>query len=166
MHMQGSPETMQSHPRYKDVVSEVHGFLLERAATATAAGVTEIWLDPGIGFGKTLEHNLTLLRHLPALVSSGLPVVVGTSRKSFLGKIAPGRDGTAAPVNERLEASLRDSDLGDARWCGDGQGARCGSDGPGGDTGRIHPLRSGGIGLRGRRVRKAGRRRRPQAAEC
>jgi dihydropteroate synthase len=106
MHMQGVPRTMQSDPRYIDVVSEVHGFLLDRAARATAAGVSEIWLDPGIGFGKTAEHNLTLLRHLPDLVSSGFPVVVGTSRKSFLGKIAPGKDGSAAPVNERLEASL------------------------------------------------------------
>jgi dihydropteroate synthase len=106
MHMQGLPRTMQSDPRYKDVVSEVHGFLLDRAATAAAAGVTEVWLDPGIGFGKTAEHNLTLLRNLPALVESGFPVLVGTSRKSFLGKIAPGRDGSPAPVDERSEASL------------------------------------------------------------
>ena len=106
MHMRGVPTTMQSDPRYEDVVAEVHGFLLDRAATAASAGVTEIWLDPGIGFGKTVEHNVTLLRHLPALVSRGFPVVVGTSRKSFLGKIAPASDGSVAPVNERLEASI------------------------------------------------------------
>lgn len=106
MHMQGVPRTMQSDPRYEDVVAEVHGFLLDRAATAASAGVTEIWLDPGIGFGKTVEHNVTLLHHLPALVSTGFPVVVGTSRKSFLGKIAPARDGSVAPVDGRLEASL------------------------------------------------------------
>jgi dihydropteroate synthase len=102
MHMQGVPRSMQADPRYRDVVAEVHGFLLDRAAT----GVTEIWLDPGIGFGKTKEHNLTLLRHLPDLVAGGFPVLVGTSRKSFLGKIAPLRDGSEAPVGERFEASL------------------------------------------------------------
>jgi dihydropteroate synthase len=106
MHMQGVPRTMQADPRYSDVVSEVHGFLLDRATTAAAAGVTETWLDPGIGFGKTAEHNLALLRHLPALVASGFPVLVGTSRKSFLGKIAPARDGSVVPVGERLEASV------------------------------------------------------------
>jgi dihydropteroate synthase len=106
MHMQGVPRSMQADPRYRDVVAEVHGFLLDRAATAAAAGVTEIWLDPGIGFGKTKEHNLTLLRHLPALVAGGFPVLVGTSRKSFLGKIAPERDGSEAPTDERFEASL------------------------------------------------------------
>jgi dihydropteroate synthase len=106
VHMQGVPRTMQSDPRYTDVVNEVHGFLLDRAATAAAAGVTEIWLDPGIGFGKTAEHNVSLLRHLPELVSSGFPVLVGTSRKTFLGKIAPGPDGSTAPIDERLEASL------------------------------------------------------------
>lgn len=106
MHMQGVPRTMQTDPHYRDVVSEVHGFLLDRAATAAAAGVTEIWLDPGIGFGKTAEHNLALLRNLPSLVASGFPVVVGTSRKTFLGKIAPLRDGSVAPVDDRQEASL------------------------------------------------------------
>ena len=106
MHMQGSPKTMQVAPRYVDVVSEVHGFLLDRASTALAAGVTEVWVDPGIGFGKTLEHNVSLLRHLPELAAAGFPVVVGTSRKGFLGTIAPEPDGSSAPTGERLEASI------------------------------------------------------------
>jgi dihydropteroate synthase len=106
MHMQGSPSTMQASPRYDNVVVEVQRFLYERASTAAAAGVTEIWVDPGIGFGKTAAHNLSLLRHLPDLVQKGFPVLVGTSRKSFLGTIARRNDGTAAPVTERLEASV------------------------------------------------------------
>ena len=101
MHMQGTPRTMQREPRYADVVAEVSSFLLERAAAATEAGVAEVWVDPGIGFGKTLDHNLSLLRHLPTLVGSGHPVLVGTSRKSFLGTLAHG-----APVHDRLEGSL------------------------------------------------------------
>src|ERR687896_417195 len=86
MHMQGEPRTMQADPRYDDVVSEVKAFLEERLAFATAEGVPEerIWLDPGIGFGKTVEHNLELLRRLDEIVAIGRPVVVGTSRKSFL----------------------------------------------------------------------------------
>jgi dihydropteroate synthase len=106
MHRQGTPETMQDFPVYEDVVAEVRGFLTERAETAAAAGVTEIWIDPGIGFGKTKKHNLSLLRHLPELSAGGFPVVVGTSRKSFLGSIAANPDGTPAPVGERLDASL------------------------------------------------------------
>jgi dihydropteroate synthase len=93
MHMLGEPRTMQEDPRYDDVVSEVKAFLEERMAVAVAAGVAEerIQLDPGIGFGKTLEHNLALLRRLGEIVALGRPVVVGTSRKSFLGRIT-GRD--------------------------------------------------------------------------
>jgi dihydropteroate synthase len=93
MHMLGEPRTMQADPRYEDVVSEVKAFLEERLAFATAVGVPEerIWLDPGIGFGKTVEHNLELLRRLDEIVAIGRPVVVGTSRKSFLGKLAGGR---------------------------------------------------------------------------
>jgi len=89
MHMLGEPRTMQSDPRYDDVVSEVKAFLEERLAFATDEGIPEenLWLDPGIGFGKTLEHNLELLRRLNEIVAIGRPVVVGTSRKSFLGKI-------------------------------------------------------------------------------
>jgi len=106
MHMQGTPRTMQRDPRYGDVVAEVAAFLAGRAATAAEAGVREVWIDPGIGFGKTVAHNLSLLRALPALVGTGLPVVVGTSRKSFLGVIGarPGHD--PLPVERRLPASL------------------------------------------------------------
>ena len=89
MHMQGTPRTMQAEPGYDDVVGEVSGFLIERAAAAEAAGVNRasIAIDPGIGFGKTVDHNLALLRHLGALAALGYPLVVGTSRKSFLGKV-------------------------------------------------------------------------------
>ena len=93
MHMLGSPRTMQDDPRYDDVVDEVKAFLAERIEYAMAAGVAEqrIWVDPGIGFGKTLEHNLELLRRLGEIRSLGRPICVGTSRKSFIGKIT-GRD--------------------------------------------------------------------------
>jgi dihydropteroate synthase len=101
MHMQGEPATMQRAPRYDDVVGEVRAFLVERAEQAVAAGVREVWLDPGIGFGKTLQHNLSLLKHLDEIVSIGYPVVVGTSRKGFLGALTDG-----AGADDRLEASL------------------------------------------------------------
>ena len=86
MHMQGTPRTMQANPRYDDVVSEVAAFLEERLAFAVAEGIPEerICLDPGIGFGKTLEHNLELVRRLDVLVALGRPVLVGFSRKSTL----------------------------------------------------------------------------------
>jgi dihydropteroate synthase len=93
MHMLGEPRTMQVDPRYDEVVSDVKAFLEERLAFAVAEGIPEerIWLDPGIGFGKTVEHNLELLRRLDEIVAVGRPVVIGTSRKSFLGKLAGGR---------------------------------------------------------------------------
>jgi dihydropteroate synthase len=102
MHMLGEPRTMQDDPRYGDVVDDVKAFLVERMQAATAAGIAEerIYLDPGIGFGKTLEHNLELLRRLDELVAIGRPLVVGTSRKSFLGRIT-GRD-----VTERVHATV------------------------------------------------------------
>jgi dihydropteroate synthase len=89
MHMLGEPRTMQRDPRYHEVVSEVKAFLEQRMAFAVAHGIAEerILLDPGIGFGKTLEHNLELLRRLDELVALGRPIVIGTSRKSFLGKL-------------------------------------------------------------------------------
>ena len=89
MHMLGEPKTMQREPRYDDVVGEVRSFLEGRAGHANAAGIEaeNIILDPGIGFGKTLEHNLTLLRHLDAIVNLGFPVLLGASRKRFLGSI-------------------------------------------------------------------------------
>ena len=92
-HMRGDPRTMQSEAVYDDVVSEVKAFLEERLSAAIAAGIAEerIMLDPGIGFAKTLAHNLELLRRLDELVALGRPVVIGTSRKSFLGRLT-GRD--------------------------------------------------------------------------
>ena len=102
MHMLGEPRTMQEDPLYDDVVADVMAFLEERMRFATAAGVREdrIWLDPGIGFGKTLQHNLELLRRLDEIVALGRPVVVGTSRKSFLGKL------TGKPEKERLPGTI------------------------------------------------------------
>jgi dihydropteroate synthase len=89
MHMQGTPATMQVDPTYRNVVAEVAAFLKDRAAAARAAGVDNhsILLDPGIGFGKTMEHNLALLRRLSELAALGHPLVLGTSRKGFLGRI-------------------------------------------------------------------------------
>ncbi len=94
MHMLGTPRTMQRAPRYADVVTEVRDFFEERFAAATRAGVSPeaIVFDPGIGFGKTLEHNLALLRHLPRLVVAGRPLLLGVSRKSFLGKLVGSDD--------------------------------------------------------------------------
>jgi dihydropteroate synthase len=103
MHMLGEPRTMQEDPRYEDVVSEVKAFLEERLDFAVGEGVPEerVWLDPGIGFGKTVGHNLELLRRLGEIVAIGRPVVVGTSRKSFLGKLAGGK-----PEGERLPGTI------------------------------------------------------------
>jgi dihydropteroate synthase len=103
VHMRGDPRTMQSQASYDDVVAEVKRFLEERLAAAVEAGIAEerVWLDPGIGFGKTAEHNLELLRRLDEIVAIGRPVVIGTSRKSFLGKLAGGRDET-----ERLPGTI------------------------------------------------------------
>jgi dihydropteroate synthase len=103
MHMRGEPRTMQHDPRYDDVVSDVRAFLEERLAFAVAEGVPEerVWLDPGIGFGKSVEHNLELLRRLDEIVAIGRPVVVGTSRKSFLGKLTGGR-----AEDERLPGTI------------------------------------------------------------
>ena len=107
MHMQGDPRTMQANPVYDDVVDDVKAFLAERLEAAIGMGVAEesIWLDPGIGFGKTLDHNLELLRRLGELRGLGRPLVVGTSRKSFIGKI----DGSA--VGERLGGTIASSVL-------------------------------------------------------
>lgn len=106
MHMRGEPATMQVAPHYDDVVAEVVTFLAGRTAAAEAAGVAEIWVDPGIGFGKTMAHNLQLLRRLDQVVALGRPVLVGTSRKSFLGRLAASPDEPPAPVEDRLAGSL------------------------------------------------------------
>lgn len=108
MHMLGAPKTMQRDPRYDDVVAEVAAFLVERADRARRAGVGEVWIDPGIGFGKTAAHNLALLARLDVLVGTGHPVLVGTSRKRFLGALLAEADGVGAPVgtDDRLEGSV------------------------------------------------------------
>jgi dihydropteroate synthase len=106
MHRLGTAATMQRHPHYDDVAREVAAMLVDRAGRATAAWVAEVWIDPGIGFGKTVDHNLRLLGSLGDLVATGYPVMVGTSRKSFLGTLARTADGSPAPVGERLAASL------------------------------------------------------------
>ncbi len=131
MHRQGTPQTMQVDPHYDDVVAEVTAFLEARATRANDRGVAEVWVDPGIGFGKTAAHNLSILRHLDQIVARGWPVVVGTSRKATLGRVlaasdrrgrvelAPGDevldplgaavaapDLTAMAVDDRLEASV------------------------------------------------------------
>ncbi len=103
MHMRGEPNTMQENPEYGDVVRDVRSFLLQRAVRAEEAGVKaeRIWIDPGIGFGKTIEHNLALLRSLEVLSATGFPVLVGVSRKSFIGRVLGGLE-----VHDRLEGTL------------------------------------------------------------
>lgn len=111
MHMLGTPKTMQAHPVYGDVVRDVREYLLHACALAEKAGVhkSDLWIDPGIGFGKTLAHNLELLRRLEEIVALGYPVLVGVSRKSFIGRVLGttelGGD-SQVPVDERLEGTL------------------------------------------------------------
>lgn len=106
VHMRGTPKDMQLDPRYDDVVAEVFEALESGAAAARQLGVTEVYVDPGIGFGKTVEHNLQLLRNLPELVARGVPVLVGTSRKSFLGRLAAPPGAEPLPPADRFEGSL------------------------------------------------------------
>ena len=100
MHMQGSPKTMQEKPLYKDVVKEIKQFFTGRIKALEKAGVKKIILDPGIGFGKTLEHNLEIISNLDAFIDFGYPMMIGASRKSFLGKI------TGAEVGQRLDGTI------------------------------------------------------------
>ena len=102
MHMQGDPRTMQENPAYEDVVDDVKAFLAERIEVAVGAGIDEerITVDPGIGFGKTVEHNLELLRRLAELRDLGRPIAIGTSRKSFIGRI------TGREVDDRLGGTI------------------------------------------------------------
>jgi dihydropteroate synthase len=109
MHMQGEPRTMQVEPRYDDVVAEVAAFLEERLAAAVDAGIPEdrICVDPGIGFGKTVEHNLALIRNLAALTALGRPVLVAVSRKSTLRRLTGSDDLLAASVAAAVAAFER-----------------------------------------------------------
>jgi dihydropteroate synthase len=120
MHMAGDPTTMQRDPHYDDVVEQVRTFLADRAARARLAGVTEIFVDPGIGFGKTTRHNVELLAHLDLLVGDGHPVLIGTSRKRFTGELLARSDAAGRPplrggtpvgtplveLSDRLDGSL------------------------------------------------------------
>ena len=139
MHMQGEPRTMQENPSYDDVVDDVRAFLSERIEFATAEGIAEerIWIDPGIGFGKTPEHNLELLRRLGELRELGRPILVGTSRKSFIGKL------TFAGVEERLGGTIASNVLASAR---------------GAEILRVHDVARGHHGGRGDPRPAAGRR--------
>ncbi|TAN29325.1 MAG: dihydropteroate synthase [Actinomycetota bacterium] len=112
MHMQGSPQTMQRFPHYEDVVTEVFDYLQRKIDWAGNLGVSEIWIDPGIGFGKNLQHNLSLLQRLDKLTELGVPILVGTSRKAFLGKIAKASTGFEVPPIQRTEASVSS-----CAWC-------------------------------------------------
>jgi dihydropteroate synthase len=108
MHMLGEPRTMQRDPRYDDVVSEVKAFLEERLRFAVAEGIAEeyVCLDPGIGFGKTVEHNFELVRRLDELAALGRPLVVGFSRKSSLGKILGDPDAKTGPLSASIAAAV------------------------------------------------------------
>ncbi len=114
MHMQGEPRTMQVDPRYGDVASEVASFLEQRIAFAVREGVQEdrICVDPGIGFGKTTEHNFELLRRLDVIVSLGRPVVIGFSRKRSLGRVLGDPDATTGPLSASLGAAVAAYDRG------------------------------------------------------
>lgn len=108
MHMQGEPRTMQENPQYVDVLSDIIGFLEERVAAATAAGIAQerLIIDPGIGFGKLLQHNLEILRRLDELRSLGRPILIGPSRKSFIGQL------TGRPADGRLPGTIASVVLG------------------------------------------------------
>ncbi|MGH9102714.1 MAG: dihydropteroate synthase [Acidimicrobiales bacterium] len=106
MHCQGTPPTMQHDPRYGDVVGEVRAFLRSKAGEAEHLGVGEIWVDPGFGFGKTFAHNVSLLAGLGRIVEDGRPVLVGTSRKSFVARLGVPAGGPAPGPAQRLEGSL------------------------------------------------------------
>ena len=106
MHLPADPSVMQDHVHYDDVVREVRDYLVARAEAAARAGVRDVWIDPGLGFGKLDHHNLLLLRHLDVLVATGWPVAVGSSRKGTLGRLSPDAAGRPSPPDDRLEASV------------------------------------------------------------
>jgi dihydropteroate synthase len=105
MHMLGEPRTMQQNPVYTDVVREIKEFLAERIAFARAHGIERILIDPGIGFGKTVEHNVEILRRLGELRGLGCPLLIGTSRKSFIGRLGS-TTAEPLPIHERLEGTI------------------------------------------------------------
>lgn len=118
-HMQGTPDTMQQNPNYDDVVGEVLSDMVVAATAAKNAGARQVWIDPGIGFGKTQDHNLALLSHIDRFVASDFPVLIGVSRKGMIGRMHAASDAgapfdTVAPVptDDRLEGSLAI-----ATWC-------------------------------------------------
>lgn len=118
-HMQGTPDTMQDDPRYRDVVGEVLESMISAATEAREAGAAQVWIDPGIGFGKTQSHNLALLANIDRFVSSGFPVLIGVSRKGMIGRLHAASDTgepfdevTPTPTDDRLEGSLAI-----AAWC-------------------------------------------------
>ena len=106
MHIKGTPKDMQKNPEYGDVVKEVYGYLEESVKTANDAGIKQVISDVGIGFGKTLEHNLILIKHLGEFKKLGCPILLGLSRKSFIDKISP------TPMEERLEGSIAGNTIG------------------------------------------------------
>ncbi|MDB5451946.1 MAG: dihydropteroate synthase [Caulobacteraceae bacterium] len=116
MHMLGEPGSMQDDPRYDDVVAEVSAFLADRAEAAVAAGVRReaIWVDPGIGFGKTVAHNLSLLAHLDRIAALGFPVVLGVSRKRFITALDPVPEKGAGRLGGSLAAGLAGASKGAA----------------------------------------------------
>lgn len=118
-HMQGTPDTMQENPNYDDVVGDVLAEMVEAATAARTAGARQVWIDPGIGFGKTQEHNLALLSNIDRFVASGFPVLIGVSRKGMIGRIHAASDAGVpfesvppVPTDDRLEGSLAI-----AAWC-------------------------------------------------
>ncbi len=106
MHMRGIPQSMQDNPHYDDVVGEVFDYLVDAAQRAVDLGIEEIYIDPGIGFGKTTKHNVALLHNLERFVGSGFPVLVGTSRKRFIGQIAAPAGASPLEPDDRFEGSL------------------------------------------------------------
>jgi dihydropteroate synthase len=118
MHCKGTPADMQRDPHYDDVVGEVREFLSQRAAQALSAGVAELYIDPGIGFGKSVRHNLQLLAALPELVATGIGVLVGTSRKGFIGHLGAGGalDGRVGDVPPLAPHARQEGSLGSAVW--------------------------------------------------
>lgn len=120
MHMRGEPGTMQDDPQYDDVVGEIETYLLERASAAQEAGVKRerIWIDPGVGFGKSTAHNLALLAHLGRFVETGYPVLLGASRKRFAGAICADGQGNPPAPKDRVGATCATTALGVAAGAG------------------------------------------------